>query len=216
MEDDDDKDHGPTAAAVLANPELDTALAEKLGQWFGGDASETEPAPEPEVESDWERVLRVAGEAADLTLLDRLQRERRTTVDYTALSASLLPKQTAFQPALNLKLRIPELYEAYVPGDIEDALREANTPQAILRDLHRIEWDFDLEYFPTLIERPKGSATEHRQVIDEALRPMESPLAAIDIRSPHSAASEYFEEIREEFATTTTLGRKDEEKEELP
>lgn len=205
MQDDGDKDLGPTVAAVLANPELDSELANKLGRWFGSDTTDKEPEPE----SSWERVLRVANEAADTDLLDRLQHERRMTVNYEGLTSSLHRKQTGFKPRLELKLRIPELLAANVPMDIEDAMREANTPQAILRDLHRIEWDFDLEYFPTLIERPKAWVSTHRPAIDEALTPLESQAASNAPRDARARASKWFDDLRAELAINTTLGRKD-------
>ena len=168
---DDKDDLGPTAAAVLANPDLDPELASRLNRWFGDDAStevtETGPAPNPYAAQ--ERIDTLLSEAADAELVDRLDRDHSITLDYAKLLPPLAAKMRSFEATVRLQLRVPELYTAELPHDIEDLLTDDNTPQALLRDLHRLDWEFDLYIEEEVFSIQRVWDSPQKEAIDAAM-----------------------------------------------
>ncbi|MBT8495686.1 MAG: hypothetical protein KJO07_21740 [Deltaproteobacteria bacterium] len=167
---------GPTAAAVLANPDLDPELAARLQRWFGGeqvgDGDDDSPENEATVapaQLPYAQKLKALLDHADPELIARVDHDHEIhDRDFRKIAQSLFDKRSeGFVPLVELKLRVPQLRTEQVPFDIADALKEENTPQALLRDLHRVEWDFESTWRRQL-RIPKGSASEHRHRIKEA------------------------------------------------
>lgn len=133
---------------------VDAVTAAELEKWFGlpsfqqVDEGARAPATEdPDIAAVRERRQRAIA-AVDPALLEA---HRRRMEAPEAL--------IRFKPAIDLRvdpgvalldvgmienrLRVAEPREVERPEDIEDQLREDNTPQALLRDLHRPELEFE-------------------------------------------------------------------------
>lgn len=147
-------DADPTAAQLLSDPDLAPELARKVLAFFGEDGelelpvrrSEPPPPSTSEKRAAEQRArLEALLEHADAELLDRLQVDRAPLrADAAGFSDRAYTTVTAREPKLALQIRPIELVDWDQPEAIEDALRD-NTPQALLRDLHRPVFDFDPE-----------------------------------------------------------------------
>lgn len=207
MVDDDDRDRPPrepTAKAVLADPTLDPELAETLQRWFGSSA-ESEAPPEPELPREvfMERVDALLAEAADPRLVARLGGERHIRV-LQPMRSRLLDGPAAFEPRLGLRLRVPELYTLDPPEDIEDIVHEDNTPQALLRDLHRLEWEFDLYIEPEILATDMPWESPQQQAVAEAMRRLRRP---DEIKGIKGSAFAAVDGLRDTVKIPSQLGR---------
>jgi hypothetical protein len=203
---DDDKPTGPTAAAVLANPDLDPDLAAKLQRWFGDGAEPSESeavgdADDAPVELSPVEKVNALLEHADQELVSRiLDHDYTITRDHRAVATRLARKvRDGFEPLVQAKLRVPQLRTEEVPYDIEDAIREDNTPQAILRDLHRVVWDFD-PGFRRPMTIPKGTSAPHREALKKAQAVYDNIRQVREMELSHASGSKAFALIQEIIA----------------
>lgn len=224
MTDDDPKD--PKVKALVERDQsqpldqfVDAATAAQLERWFGlpsftqVEEGEVELQQEdPEVAAVRERRKRVASEI-DPVLLAEIEQRHIPPDDLIKFTATLEPIDTTIglvdTSYVDSSGTIAEerLYEQ--PEDIQEVLRE-NTPQALLRDLHRLEEDYD---------RPRGGFDEYDEdqpppepllvdvasKIDEvmALRFGFEPHVAPDMRQ---LSGEYRSEIMKSWVETANSG----------
>lgn len=137
---------------------IDAATAAELARWFGlpsfeqvGDQLEAQPSSSAPTEDP--DVLRVrekranAIAAVDPGLLEALRLRAEGPKDLLRFEATIETRVDPSIALLDLGMierthTIAEPREIVRPEDIEDQLKDA-TPQALLRDLHRAEIDFD-------------------------------------------------------------------------
>jgi len=210
MTDEDDKDPpdsaGPTAKAVLANPSLDPELAEKLSRWFG---SEPEPSSQESEstatgENYMARVDALLAEAADAELVARVGGERMMEVLRSPLRPRTAERTSTFEPRLGVRLRVPELYTREPPHDIEDIVYEDNTPQALLRDLHRLEWEFDLYIETEILSTHMPWESPQKLAVEEALRRLQRPT---QVREVQVAAFAAVDSVRDVVRVPCSFGK---------
>jgi hypothetical protein len=158
MTDDDPKD--PKVKALVERDQsqpldqfVDPATAAQLERWFGlpsfaqVEAGEVElvESEDPEVVAVRERRKRIA-EEINPVLLAEIEHRLTPPDDLIKFSATIEPleaKIALFDPSyFESRSSIAEERIYDQPEDIHEAIKE-NTPQALLRDLHRLEVDFD-------------------------------------------------------------------------
>ena len=151
-----DDDNEPRAKELLDRPleeVVDEATRAQLARWFGlpsfQQVEEGEvalPVEDPEIVAVRERRQK-AIEAVDPRLLDSHRARYEKAWSLLEFEATL---ETVIDPDLALfdyamaegRMQIAEPREVERPEDISDQMEE-NTPQALLRDLHRPELQFD-------------------------------------------------------------------------
>lgn len=169
MTDDDHKDPKVKELVERAGAEpleqfVDAETAAQLHKWFGlpsfaqVEAGERKPVPpddlEPEVAAVRERRQRVLADIdpAFLAAIERRHTPPDDLFKFTPTIEPLTADIALFDPTPYAKRKTVNEYGEEVddsgerfypwPEDIQDALHES-TPQALLRDLHRPETDFD-------------------------------------------------------------------------
>jgi hypothetical protein len=245
------EDEAPAATGALADlravdainrpAEVEAALsADEIAQleaWFGR-PSMTELVEKGEVRLDmWGRPIdpdaerkrmearERATEAVDPRMVERLERHTPAGDRLLQFRASLEVRidPSGFERPL-MTLNRPDILEVERPEDLADAMREA-TPQALLRDLHRPEDEFSIEYVrPEPVESDADPFGEARRAIAagykyapemrlmmqarDALRPLREAKASVwsEIRTPTRTVDETAE-------ATETVGAPAESKE---
>lgn len=175
---------------------VDAATAAQLERWFGlpsftqVEEGEVELVVEdPEVAAVRERRKRIAQEIDPVLLAAIEQRHipRDDLIKFTA-TIELRDKTIAlFDPSyMESRGAIADERIYDQPGDIQEALQE-NTPQALLRDLHRLEIDFDQprDEFTSMEDEvpPEPLLVDIAKKIDEtmSMRFGFEPLVALDV-----------------------------------
>jgi hypothetical protein len=157
MTDDDDKDP-KVKTLVERDPSapldrfVDAATAAQLERWFGlpsfAQVEDGEVALAPPPEDEFKEVRekrRLLLEQVDMDLVDSIER-RNIPRDILVFSPTLEPKESKKVTLVDtdyIEQRASIADERWFerPGDVVDALAES-TPQALLRDLHRLETEF--------------------------------------------------------------------------
>jgi hypothetical protein len=201
MTDDDHKD--PKVKALIERDPsqpldqfVDPQTAAQLERWFGlpsfaqVEAGEVE-AEDPEIIAVRERRARIADEI-DPLLLASLNRRLTPPDDLIKFKALIEPTYTdiALIDASAYETRGTVADERYYErsDDISEAVAE-NAPQALLRDLHRLETNFDqpADGFenPDEVPEPEPLLVDLAAQIDEvmSLRFKFAPIAGTDIAS---------------------------------
>jgi hypothetical protein len=211
--------------AVIRPAEVEATLRPdeiaQLEAWFGR-PSMTELVEKGEVRLDmWGRPIDVeaerkrtearerATEAVDPRMVEYIERHvpagDRLLQFHASLEVHIDP--APFEKPL-ITLNRPDIAEFERPEDLADAMREA-TPQALLRDLHRSEEQFTIEYVrPEAVESDADPFGEARRAIAagynyapemrcmtqarDALRPLVEAKAAVwsEIRTPTRTVDE--------------------------
>ena len=133
---------------------LDAATQAQLERWFGlpsfEQAAEAQPPPaadDPEMVAARERREKALA-AVDPALLDRIlfriERNPETLLGFAATIDVLIDPEMAFfdEKMADNVMTIAEPREVEISDELKDDLKEC-TPQALLRDLHRPETEFD-------------------------------------------------------------------------
>lgn len=160
MATDDDDKRDPTVKQLIERgldkplkDVVDEVTAAELEKWFGlpsyqqVEEGEVKIAEEdPDMVAVRERRQKAIA-AVDPLLLDSIQRRAEGDKDLLRFKATIKmivdPSLALFDMAMiENKLSIAEPRERERPEDIEDQLKDA-TPQALLRDLHRPELEFE-------------------------------------------------------------------------
>ena len=184
---------------------VDAATAAELERWFGlpsfQQIEEGEVAPpveDPDVTAVRERRARAIA-AVDPGLVEAHRRRTDAPDDLISFRATIDVRVDPSVALLDLamiehKLTIAEPREVERPEDIEEQLKDA-TPQALLRDLHRAEIDFEKAF----------------EVVDMAAEQWIDPVAAVNeamatswklpplVDTPARAIRTILAEVRAEF-----------------
>ena len=177
---------------------VDAATAAQLERWFGLPSFAQVEAGEVEVDDDLdpeivavrERRLRVAQDI-DPVLLAAIEQRHTPPDDLIKFSATIEPINTkmALFDASYLENQETDSEQRHYdwPEDIQEALRE-NAPQALLRDLHRLEIDFDQpsDGFNNMEDEtpPEPLLVDVHSQVDEMMttRFRLEPFIAVDVR----------------------------------
>jgi hypothetical protein len=188
---------------------VDELTAKELERWFGlpsfADVQEAaakapEPAEDPEIAAVRER-RKQAMAAVEPALLDAIHSR---TIDASDTLVTFAPKIDVHVDAgivrldldmIDRRMTIAEPRHFERPMDIEDELRD-NTPQALLRDLHRPEIDFDKTF--EVIDMAAEQTLDPVAAVEEAMRTNWKlpPLGEPPTREVHRMLAEARGEIR--------------------
>lgn len=173
----DDKD--PKVKELLGQPldqVVDALTAKELERWFGlpsfaeldgAAAKAAQPTEDPDIVAVRERRAQATA-AVDPALLDAIHHRTQGAPEALILFEAKLDVHVDAGIArldldmIDRRMAIAEPRELERPMDIEDELKDV-TPQALLRDLHRPELDFDKTF----------------EVVDVAAEQSLDPVAAV-------------------------------------
>jgi len=160
---------------------VDELTAKELERWFGlpsfadvAEAAAKAPAPteDPEIAAVRER-RKQATAAVEPALLDAIHARTLVASDtMVRFEANIDVHVDAGIARLDLdmidrRMTIAEPRQFERPMDIEDELRD-NTPQALLRDLHRAEIDFEKTF--EVVDMAAEQALDPVAAVEEAMR----------------------------------------------
>lgn len=203
---------------------VDAATAAQLERWFGLPSFAQVEAGEaviddgldgldPEVAAVRDRRKRIAAEI-DKELLAAIERRHTPPDDLIKFAVTLEPRDTTIalvDPTyFEARAEVAEQREYERPEDVEDLLRE-NTPQALLRDLHRPEFEpgqssNEIENWDEEQPPPEPLIMDVRGKIVEAMamRFKLEPVVAPDVPR---LTDEFRNEVRRSWVEIATSGK---------
>jgi len=146
-----DERKDPTVKELLENRDrldevVDAATAAQLARWFAQPATEAPPPPaDDDLEMIASRERRAKAIAnVDPRFLDRIVARHEVPADLVKFEQAIDVRvgDIAMFDAMMIERTWPEPRGIEITEDLQDDLRDC-TPQALLRDLHRVERYFD-------------------------------------------------------------------------
>ncbi len=230
MTDDDDKDP-KVKTLVERDPSepldrfVDAATAAQLERWFGlpsfaqVEAGEVAVAPPPPDEDDEFREIRerrrILLEQVDMNLVEQIE-TRNIPREILVFTPSLEAKESkvTLVDTDYIENRASIADERWVerPGDVIDALAES-TPQALLRDLHRLETEFsrswsnnDDDWMNPDRPEPEPFLMDIVAKIDEVMR-VRYKMEPVETPDVGNLLDPLREELNQSWAAIATSGR---------
>jgi hypothetical protein len=197
---------------------IDASTRAELEKWFGlpsfQQLAEQAPPPPPAEDPEWAafRKRREAALAAvDPAMLaahrQRVERQRDLKLFKPEIEPRIAPNMMMLDQAMidrGHTIAEPRQYE--LPSDLEDALTE-RTPQALLRDLHRPELEFQKMF--EIVDLAAESRVDLRAIINEALafRPSSKKKVESKVRDVRTLLLEMRQERRKPWTDLTAKMR---------